>query len=146
MEKLIYKIQIAASKQKVWDTMLSLSTYEQWTAIAWPNSTFIGTWEKGNFIKFVSKGRSGTLAEIVDCKKYKSINATHIALLLPGGIEDRASGATKNWIGIKENYFFEEIVNHTELTIQMETHPMWLKMFNDTWPIALQTLKNICEH
>jgi hypothetical protein len=146
MEKLEYKIEIKASTQKVWDTMLTVETYEKWTAIAWPDSTFIGNWEKGSFMKFVSKDGSGTMAEIIDAKKYEFILAKHIAILLQGGVEDRESELTKDWIGINENYFFTEKGNHAELLVKIDTHPQWVSMFNDTWPLALETLKNICEN
>jgi hypothetical protein len=50
MEKKHYKIEINAPVEKVVDVMLGLSdkgTYEQWTALFNPTSTYEGSWEKG---------------------------------------------------------------------------------------------------
>lgn len=50
MKKLQFKININAPLSKVFDCMLGLSnksTYEQWTAMFNPTSTYEGSWEKG---------------------------------------------------------------------------------------------------
>lgn len=145
MEKLEYKIEIKASIQKVWDTMLSLDTYEQWVAASWPDSTYEGEWKKDSQIKFIGNDKSGTLAEIVELKLYECVFARHIAILLEGGVIDTESDFAKNWIGIAENYFFSEANGSTKLKIEIESPLDFVKMFNDGWPNALKKLKEICE-
>jgi hypothetical protein len=51
-----FNIQINATVNKVYDMMLGLSnikTYEQWTSIFNPTSTYEGNWNKGSKILFV---------------------------------------------------------------------------------------------
>lgn len=51
MEKLQFTIKINAPVNKVYDLMLGInnkSTYEQWTAMFNPTSTFEGNWDKGS--------------------------------------------------------------------------------------------------
>lgn len=100
---------------------------------------------KGEKIKFIGPEGSGTLAELVEVKPYERILAVHIAVLGPGGAEDRTSEVAKGWIGIKEEYNFAEHLGKTTLTVSIETTPEWSKMFNDGWPGALQELKKITE-
>lgn len=145
MKKLEYKIEIAASAKKVWDTMLQKDTYEQWVAKSWPNSSYEGNWKKGEEIKFIGADGSGTLAELVEVKPYERILARHIAILGSGGIQDRTSEVAKGWIGITEEYQFAERNGKTTLTVVIETTEAWAKMFDDGWPAALEELKNITE-
>jgi uncharacterized protein YndB with AHSA1/START domain len=145
MEKLEYKILISAPVKMVWDTMLNKGTYEQWVAKSWPDSTYDGSWAKGARIKFAGPDGSGTLAEIVDVKVHERILARHIAVLNPGGSEDRTSELAKGWIGIAEEYRFAEQDEKTTVIVTIETNPEWRKMFDDGWPTALKELKRISE-
>ena len=145
MENLTFSIKIDAPKKKVWNTMLDLETYKQWTNAAWPGSTYIGEWKEGENIRFVSHEGSGTLATITTCTPHDHLLATHIAVLLPGGVEDRDSDMAKGWVGTAEEYTFTENHGGTELTVVMKINPEWAEMFLNDWPKALAKLKEICE-
>jgi uncharacterized protein YndB with AHSA1/START domain len=145
MEKFEYKIAIAAPAKKVWETMLQQETYKQWAGKAWPGSSYEGKWEKGEKIRFIGPDGSGTLAEMVEVKPYESVFARHIAALGRGGEEDRTSEMAKGWVGTTEGYKFTEHNGTTTLTVSIETSPEWRKMFDDTWPGALEELKKISE-
>ena len=145
MERLQYEISIAAPAAKVWRTMLEKETYLQWTANAWPGSTFQGEWKEGEQIRFVGADGSGTLAEIEEIKPFEKIFARHVAVLLPGGKEDRTSDAAKGWGGTIEAYSFKEEGGNTKVTVIIETAPEWRQMFDDTWPSALEDLRKIIE-
>lgn len=145
MEHLEYKIVISAPAKKVWETMLQKETYEQWVAKSWPNSFYEGKWATGEKIRFIGPEGSGTLAELVEIKPYERIFARHIAVLLPGGVEDRTSDAAKGWVGTTEEYRFAEHLGKTTVTVTMETTPEWSKMFDEGWPAALEELKKIAE-
>ena len=73
MKKLQFKVKIDTPVDKVYNLMLGIinkSTYEQWTAMFNPTSTYEGNWEKGSkmlFIGFNNKGeKGGMVSEIVD--------------------------------------------------------------------------------
>ncbi len=145
MKNLEFKISIAGSKQKVWETMLSPATYREWVNAAWPDSFFEGEWKEGNNLRFISADGSGTLATLIEHRPYDYSFAKHIAVLQPGGIEDRDSDVAKGWIGTTESYTFTENDNTTELKVVLTINPEWEKMFSDGWPKALAKLKEICE-
>ncbi len=146
MKTLTYHINIQAPVQQVWNTMLQPDTYKQWVAVSWPGSFYKGNWEKDARIRFISDDGSGTLAHIKEITPYKTINAEHIAVLHPGGIEDSNSDLAKGWIGITEQYRFEQHNNETVLQVDITTNPAWENMFNQGWPGALQKLKELCEN
>lgn len=145
MKHLEFKIEISSPAKKVWETMLNKETYEQWVSKSWPNSSYDGKWEQGQKIKFVGPDGSGTLAEMVEVKPYQSILARHIAVLGPGGTEDRTSDVAKGWIGTMEGYKFAEQQGKTTVTVSIDTPPDWANMFEEGWPTALEELKRITE-
>lgn len=145
MKELEFNAEIAAPKKKVWDTMIDLDTYKEWTDVAWPGSTFEGQWKKGNDIRFVGPDSSGTLATITDFQPYDRITAKHIAILLKGGSEDRSSEDAKRWAGTLESYYFDEQKGKTNLKVKLKITPEWESMFKEGWPKALDKLKEIVE-
>lgn len=145
MKHIEFTTQIAADKQKVWNTMLQPETYKQWTSVSWPGSTFDGRWDKGENLRFVSPGQGGTMATVLENVPYESILAKHVAVINPDGSEDRSSDVAKGWIGITERYTFTERNGKTTVRVAIETRPEWESMFQDGWPAALKELKKICE-
>ncbi len=145
MKKIMFRISIAATKQKVWKTMLHPDNYREWVNAAWPGSFYEGGWREGENLRFISEDGSGTLATLADYKPYDYIFAKHIAVLNAGGIEDRDSDIAKGWIGTTEAYQFTEDKDATTLTVKLNINPEWEKMFDDGWPKALEKLKEICE-
>ncbi len=145
MIQLFFKTNIAAAKQKVWETMLHPVTYKEWVDAAWPGSFFEGEWKESGHLRFISEDGSGTLATLAEHKPYDYSFAKHIAVLNPGGIEDRESDVAKRWIGTAERYTFTGKNGKTELQVELTINPEWAQMFNDGWPKALAKLKEICE-
>ncbi|KGO93262.1 SRPBCC family protein [Flavobacterium subsaxonicum] len=145
MKNLSYNISIAASPQKVWDTMIGQETYKIWTDAAWPGSDFKGEWKQGENLHFVGQDGSGTLATVNTFDRYNKIVLLHIAMLKPGSVVDTESEWAKKWIGSVEEYAFSAKDGITELTVNMKIYEDWEAMFNESWPIALARLKQICE-
>lgn len=145
MKKIEFKTVIAVPKQKVWEKMLHPDTYKEWVGAAWPGSFFKGEWKKGENLRFISEDGSGLLATLVEHKPYDYSFAKHIAVLGPGGIEDRDSDIAKGLIGTLEEYTFTEQNGSTELEVAITLNPEWADMFNEGWPKALAKLKEICE-
>jgi uncharacterized protein YndB with AHSA1/START domain len=144
MEHLEYEIEISAPAKAVWETMLGEKTYRQWVAKSWPGSHYIGRWEKGTEIKFLSK-EGGTIARLEEVKPYDRVLARHVGVINADGSEDRSGKIAKGWIGTTEEYRFLEEDGKTTLTVLAETTPEWTKMFDDGWPTALQELKKLTE-
>src|ERR1700750_1196404 len=125
MKELNYTISIAAPRQKVWDTMLLPETYKIWAGAAWPASHYIGEWKAGAHIRFLGSEDSGTLANITTYQPYEQVSAAHIAVLLPGGVEDRESDMAKTWVGSTESYNLTEADGLTRLSVLMCVYPAW---------------------
>ena len=148
MEKLQFKIDINAQKEKVWDTMLEDRTYRIWTEEFTPGSHYIGSWEEGSKILFLGPANDGKLGGMVsrikENKLHKFISIEHLGEVLDG-IEDTTSDRVKIWAGALENYTFIDKDDKTELVVDMVINEEFKEMFEGLWPKALQKLKSICE-
>lgn len=145
MEKLEFKITIAADKRRVWETMLDAEKYEIWVKAFSDGSTFIGEWKEGTEIKFFDPNMGGTIARLDIFKPHDLIEATHIATLTKDQVRETTGPMTEKWIGSREIYRFTENSGSTDLAIEMETDPEFVDMFNECWPKALENIKQLVE-
>jgi uncharacterized protein YndB with AHSA1/START domain len=146
MKKLEYKTEIAAKREKVWNTLVQPDTFREMVSDGFPGAYYEGSWKQGENIKFLStKENGGTLANLTEVRKPEYINSKHVAVITAEGTEDRNSEQAKGWIGTTEEYFFTEKGDKTEVRIVINTSPEWESMFNEGWPKSLKKLKEICE-
>lgn len=144
MSDLQFTIKIKAPKNKVWDIMLADKTYRIWTAEFNPGSYYRGSWEEGSDIDFVgpdaeTESESGMFAKIVENRQYEFISIKHLGQFSNGERE------YYNGDGF-ENYTFTEVDGTTELVIDMLGIPDdFVEMFSESWPRALNKLKEIIE-
>ena len=151
MKKLQFKVNINAHVTKVYDFMLgfsSKSTYEQWTALFNPTSTYEGTWDKGNKILFIGvdeKGeKGGMVSRIVENIPNHFVSIQHYGLL-KADKEITEGPEVEKWAKGFENYSFEENNGSTTLTVDLDTTEDFLDYMNQNYPKALEKLKEICE-
>jgi hypothetical protein len=151
MRKLQFNVKINASLDKVYDTMLGISdksTYEKWTALFNPTSTYEGSWNKGDKILFIGtdeKGeKGGMVSEIAENIPNRFVSIRHYGLLKDG--KEITTGAeVEKWAGGFENYSFDQ--NNDTVTVSVELHSIeeFVDYFSQTYPKALDKLKEICE-
>jgi hypothetical protein len=151
MKKLQFKINIAVPAVKVYDAMLGISnksTYEEWTAIFNPTSTYKGNWSKGSKIHFVGVDENGEaggmVSEIAECIPNQFISIRHYGLL-KGETEIIEGPEVEKWANGYENYTFEEYEGITTVTVDLDTADDFEDYMNQTYPNALAKLKEICE-
>lgn len=152
MKKLQFKKEIKASSQRDYETMLGLkdkSTYEFWTSAFNPTSTFEGSWDKGSKILFVGLDengkKGGMVSEIVAHQPAKFVSIRHYGFL-DGDKEITTGEQVEKWAGGHENYSFEENNGNTTVTVDLDTIEEYLDYFNNTYPAAMDKLKQISEH
>jgi hypothetical protein len=160
MKKLQFKVSINAPVTTVYDFMLgttSKSTYEQWTSLFNPTSTYEGSWEKGNKILFIGvdeKGeKGGMVSRIAENIPYRFVSIQHYGLL-KADKEITEGPEVEKWANGFENYSFEEnnarpddAVGRgtTTVTVDLDTTEDFLDYMNETYPKALDKLKELCE-
>lgn len=151
MEKLQFKVNIQAPVNRVYNLMLGIddkSTYEQWTFLFNPTSTYEGSWSKGSKILFVGvdeKGeKGGMVSRIVENIPNRFVSIQHYGMLAAGK-EITEGPEVEKWANGFENYTFEESNGATILTVDLDTTEDFVDYMNQNYPKALNKLKEICE-
>ncbi|CAL65118.1 SRPBCC family protein [Christiangramia forsetii] len=142
MKKVHYEIEINCSKEEVFSIMLDKEHYREWTAEFNPTSHYEGSWEEGSKILFLgetedgNKGGMYSLIEKLEPNKFISIK--HLGMLEKGK-------ETSFDNDLYENYYLENTSGSALLKVEIDTEDDWIEYFDNTWPKALQKLKEVCE-
>ncbi len=151
MKKLQYSVHINAPSSNVYDRMLGISdksTYEAWTALFNPTSSYEGSWTKGGKMRFVGtddKGeKGGMVSEIADIIPNRFVSIRHYGLV-QAGKEITTGPEVEKWANGRENYAFDEHNGTTRVTVELDTTEEFMDYMNQTYPKALEKLKEICE-
>jgi hypothetical protein len=151
MKNLQFSINIKAPAAKVYNMMLGIdnkTTYEQWTALFNPTSTYEGNWNKGSKILFVGVGedgkKGGMVSEIAENIPNQFVSIRHYGLV-SGDIEITEGPDVEKWAGGLENYTFEENNGITKVIVDVDTTEDFEDYMNNAFPNALAKLKEISE-
>lgn len=149
MQKIHFSILIHAPREKVWDTMLSESTYPKWASAFNPGSYFKGSWEEGSKMLFLGpnpdgNGEGGMVSRIKENRHLEFISIEHLGMI-NNGVEDMTSEEVKKWTPSFENYTFKDTEGGTEVSVEMDVAEEYKTMFEEMWPKALQSLKELAE-
>ncbi|MBL0330873.1 MAG: SRPBCC domain-containing protein [Bacteroidetes bacterium] len=151
MKKLQYKVSINSTLTNVYNIMLGLdnkSTYEQWTALFNPTSSYEGSWDKGSKILFVGvdeKGeKGGMVSRIAENIPNQFVSIQHYGLV-QAGKEITEGPEVEKWANGLENYTFEENGAVTTLIVDLDTTEEFVEYMNESYPKALDKLKELCE-
>ena len=151
MKKLQFKVTIKAPVSRIYNLMLGISnksTYEQWTALFNPTSTYEGSWTKGTKMLFIGVDengeKGGMVSRIVDNIPNRFVSIQHYGLY-KANKEITEGPEVEKWANGYENYSFEENNGSTTLTIDLDVNNDFLDYMNETYPQALEKLKELCE-
>jgi len=151
MKKLQFKVNIHAPATRIYDIMLGISdksTYEQWTSLFNPTSSYEGSWEKGSKIRFLGvddKGeKGGMVSRIAVNVPNQFVSIQHYGIL-KGDKEITEGPEVEKWANGFENYTFEENSNSTTVIVDLDTTEEFVDYMNQTYPKALDKLKELCE-
>ena len=149
MKKLNLEIEINATPENVWDSVVNKTKYNRWTSAFQETSHFEGGWNKGDKIRFLgfnAEGQKmGMVSEIAESRFPEYISIKHLGNIF-NGIEDYTSAEVKKWAPSFENYTFEKTVdNKTLFKLDMVVPEDYYDMFMQMWPKALAILKQVSE-
>lgn len=147
MEKFNFAISINAKKEKVWDTLWQDASYRKWTS-AFSESSYAVTddWKEGTKVLFLDAKGSGMVSMVAENKPNKYMSIKHLGEV-KDGIEDTTSERVQQWNGMMENYTLIETPDGTDLKIELEgkISDEFKDFFLNTWPIALEKVKELAE-
>lgn len=145
MEKMVFNVFVNATPEKVWDILWNDSTYREWTAVFAEGSHAVTTWEEGTKALFLSESGEGMVSVIAANKPYELMSIEHKGMV-KDGVEYTDSEEVQEWSGAMENYLLKAVNGGTELSIEMDTLEKHRGYFQETWPKALEKVKELSLH
>lgn len=144
MKTLTFEVTIQAPRSAVWDAMLSPEGYRTWTAAFSEGSHYVGSWDEGAKIRFLSPSGDGMISEIAQHKSREFVSVRHLGMI-ENGVEDTTSEKVRAWAPAYENYKFTDTANGCHVVVTLDTASDWEQYMLDTYPKALALLKGLCE-
>lgn len=144
MERHQFKTTFDASREKVWNTLWEDATYREWTSAFAEGSRAETDWKKGSKVLFLDGKGQGMVSMIADMKPNEFMSFKHLGEVIDGK-EDLNSAKEKGWAGATENYTLKTVNGKTELVVDMDIEDSYKQYFLDTWPKALEKLKDLVE-
>lgn len=148
MESLHFEITINAKAEKVYSTLIDQKHYTEWTSVFNPTSHYIGSWEKGSKILFLGTDQDGNMGGMASRIKEnipnKFVSIEHLGII-KNGEEITAGDDVESWAGALENYSFMQKNDTTIFAVDADSNQEFKAYFYETWPKALNKLKEICE-
>jgi len=146
MEKQQFKINIHAPKEKVWKVLWNMDSYKKWTSVFSEGSTVeTDNWKKGSKVRFGDGKGEWMVAKIKDNIPNEFMSIQHLGMV-KDGVEDLESDKVKSWAGAEENYTLKGNNGNTELIVDMDMTDEYKDYFINTWPKALEKVKDLAEH
>ena len=144
MERIYFKIEINAPKEKVWNVLLGEPTYPVWTAPFAEGSRVITDWQIGSKALFVNAEGDGMISKIAEHIPNEYISIHHLGMYM-NGVEDYESEEVKKWTGAIENYKLSTKDGKSLLSVELDTTEDHKSYFEEKWPIALEKVKELAE-
>jgi uncharacterized protein YndB with AHSA1/START domain len=144
MRRLAFSITISAPKEQVWRAMLQDATYRRWTSAFQEGSYAVTDWKEGSKALFLTPAGDGMVSRIVAHRPNEFLSIKHLGTV-KDGVEDTESAEGKTWAEALENYTLREVNGSSTLTVEMDVNDEYRSYFEETWPQALNKLKEISE-
>ena len=143
MENLRFSVDVDAPVQHVWNVMLDLDTYQQWTSV-FGGSTYEGGWNEGDEIRFLGSDDDGTVSGlfgvIEENRPQEFVSIRYLGDIVRG-VENREGAA----VGLHESYSFSENDGVTTVVVELDVPDEWADMMRETWSTAIVSLKELAE-
>lgn len=142
MNELQFSVDIATSKEKVWNTMWQDETFRDWASVIDPETYMVGELIEGNEVQFMSAQNGYGVTSLVA----KVVPGEY--LLLKHQADTQQSGAESRedeWTGGEERYELSENNGMTTLTISFGVPPQQEEYFREQYPKALSRIKVLAE-
>jgi uncharacterized protein YndB with AHSA1/START domain len=147
-EMLHFEIVIDNSPGNIFRLMIEDKGFRKWTSVFNAESRFSGSWEKGGEIMFLGTEADGSTGGMV-CRIRENIPGKFLSIESLGEIVDGREASTYDndsaWNGSLENYSLKPEGDRTLLCVDTDVPPDFRPYFTETWPKALQKLKELCE-
>ncbi|REH54697.1 activator of Hsp90 ATPase-like protein [Tenacibaculum gallaicum] len=140
-----FTVTINTSPEKVWKVLWDDKIYSLWTAIFSQGSYAKTDWKEGSKVLFLTPDGRGMVSKIKQKMPNKYMLFEHLGVV-KNNIENLESKEAKEWAGATETYMLESVDSgKTHLTVKMDVVEEYKNFFLDTWPKAMDKIKELAE-
>ncbi len=144
MKTLTFKVEINATREKVWFVLWDDAGYRKWAGVFCEGTYAVGDWEEGSFMQFITPNGEG-MYSIVEKKieneymAFRHLNMMKNYEIMP------VDAATQEWVGAMETYRLTASNEATVLEATVDTVEEYVDYFNITFLKALAIIKELSE-
>ena len=139
MKFLEFEIQINATPEKVWETLLTQDSYKKWASAMNEGTYFEGNWEVGSIMKFLDPQNNGMYNLVTENIRFKVLGLKHLGWILKGEL------SPQNWEDSTLNYILEPSENGTLLKGTVNSLDEFVEFFNSKYPQNFEHIKRLAE-
>ena len=139
MKFLEFEIQINATPEKVWETLLTQDSYKKWASAMNEGTYFEGNWEVGSIMKFLDPQNNGMYNLVTENIRFKVLGMKHLGWILKGEL------SPQNWEDSTLNYILEPSENGTLLKGIVNSLDEFVEFFNSKYPQNFEHIKRLAE-
>jgi len=144
INRLQFSIDIDAEKTKIWNALWNENSYRDWASVFFEGSYAItDNWKEGSKVLFLAPDQSGIYSIIETHIPNKTIRFKHIGNVL-NGKEQPIDDETKTWSGATETYTLTKGTENYTLTVEIDILDEHLNFMTNTFPKALEKVKENC--
>lgn len=144
INKLEFSIDIKAEKTTIWKALWDENSYRKWACVFFEGSYAVAdNWKEGSKVQFLAPDQSGIYSIIEKHIPNKIIQFKHIGNVIEGK-EQAIDEETKKWSGATEIYMLTQGKDTHTLAVEIDVMNEHLEFMTNTFPKALETIKNNC--
>ncbi|WP_010227213.1 SRPBCC family protein [Gillisia marina] len=146
MKVLKFSTDINAPREKVWDVLWTEETYKKWIKAFSKGEDLetISEWKEGEPITFMDSKGNGMQSRINKMAPPEMMVFQHLREIKNREVQS-PTPESKKWEGALESYQLTEKNGSTSLLVKMDTVKEHEDFFNEAFPEALNTIKNLAE-
>lgn len=141
MKEMQFRVEIHATRERVWGTLWQDETFRQWAGIIDPGTHMVGEMKEGNEIQFISGNGYGVTSLVEKLKTNEFLLLRHRADTQNNGEQEREN----EWTGGAESYALVEKDGTTILIAAFDVPEDMEEYFKVNYPKALERVKSLAE-
>lgn len=139
-----FTIDIDAEKSTIWEALWNESSYRKWAGVFFEGSYAVTDhWKEGSKVHFLAPDQSGIYSLIEKHIPNEFIEFKHIGSVIEGK-EQPVDDEAKKWSGATEIYKIIEGKGINTLKVEIDVLDEHLEFMTNTFPQALEKVKNNC--
>ncbi len=144
IKRLEFSVDIKAEKTMIWKALWNESSYPEWAGVFFEGSFMVSdNLEEGSKVHFLGPDQNGIYSSIEKHIPNEIIQFKHIGTVVEGK-EQPINNESKKWSGATEIYLLTEGNETKTLTVKIDVLDEHLEFMTNTFPKALEKVKNNC--